>query len=378
MNVTIRDSDVLNSLRPADLLTYLRASGWQQESGIGDKAELWVKPDPDGPATDILVPLRRGAGDFALRTSELLKTLEDVEGRSQQEIVEDIEASSADIIRIRAVSSDAASGTISLDSGVMFVEQAREMVLAAACATVVPKAYWARRKPSAAVDYIKKVRLGQTERGSFVITLQSPVPPALRTAVQLEQPFERQVIETLSNSLSAVHSAARQATASGDLEPFRGSVEAGVNANFCDAIVRLFDASPGSEFKISISWSKSRPSARGIRYETSLSSDFIPVIAEASRLFKETAPEDDFELLGFVERLDRATGMNSGRVLVNTVIEEKPRRVGVEFEDRDYQTAVKAHAESRPISCTGDLEKVGRSYQLRSPRDLRIVDLDLS
>lgn len=378
MNVTIRDSNVLNSLRPADMLTYLRASGWQRESEIGDKAELWVKSDEGRLETDLLVPLRRQARDFALRASELLKTLEHVEGRSQQEIVEDIEATSTDTVRIRAISSDAGSGTISLDAGVVLIEQAREIVLAAACATVRPKPYWARRKPAEASEYIKKVRLGQTERGSYVVALQSPVPPVLRASSEPELPFERQVTETLSKSLSAVHAAARQAAATGDLEPFRVSVNAGVSANLCDAIVRLFNATPSAEFNVSISWSKSRPSTLGPVYQTTLSSDFIPVIAEASRLFKEIAPEDDFELLGFVERLDRATGMDSGHVAVNTVIEERMRRVGIELRGSDYRTAVTAHAESQPISCTGDLVKMGRSYELHNPRDFQLVNVDRS
>jgi hypothetical protein len=378
VNVTIRDRDVLGSLRPADLLNYLRASGWQRESEIGEKAELWVRSQQDGPEMDVLVPLRREAGDFALRASELLRTLEEVEHRSQQQIIEDIGTSSADVVRIRAVSPEAASGSILLDSGVIFFEQAREMVLAAACATVQSKAYWARRKPAPAAEYIKKVRLGQTERGSYVITIQSPVTPALRTAIQPEQPFERQVIETLSSSLSAVHSAARQAAATGDLEPFRTSVDAGVSANLCDAIVRLFEASPTAQLEVSVSWSRSRPSSRGAISHTTLSSDFVPVIAEASRLFKEIAPEDDFELFGFVERLDRPTEMPFGQVYVNALIEGRPRRVSIQLGDPEYQLAIRAHGQRLSISCVGDLIKTGRSYQLQNPRDFRIVDIDAS
>jgi hypothetical protein len=377
MNVTIRDSDVLNSLRPADLLTYLRAAGWQREADVGEKAEVWMKRDGGGNTIDLVVPLRREAKDFALRASELLRTLEDVEGRSQQEILEDIEATSADIIRIRAISSDAANGTISLDSGVIFVQQAREMVLAAACATVVPKPFWATRKPPAAVEYMKKIRLGQTERGSFVITVQSPVSPALRTHVEPEQPFERQVIETLSDSLLAVHSAARQAAATGDVDSFQSSVQVGVSANLCDAIVRLFEAIPGGELSVLISWSKSRPSLRGPNYQATFSADFIPVIAEASRLFKRTTPEHDFQVTGFVERLERITGVSSGHVWIENVIDRGPRRVSIELKEHDYELAAKAHVESCPISCVGDLVKTGRSYQLQSPRDLRIMDSDL-
>jgi hypothetical protein len=304
--------------------------------------------------------------------------LEHVEGRSQQEILEDIEATSTDTVRIRAISADAVGGTVSLDAGVTMIEQAREIVLAAACSTVRPRSYWARRKPAEASEYIKKVRLGQTDRGSYVVTLQSPVPPSLRSDLEPEQPFERRVTETLSRSLSAVHAAARQAAGTGELDSFREAVASGVSANLCDAIVRLFDATPGAEFKVSVSWSKGRPSKQGPIYETILSSDFAPVIAEASRIFKETAPEDDFEVLGFVERLDRPPGLDHGHVTVNSVLDRRMRRIVIELRDPDYQVAVEAHRQPRPISCTGDLIRNGRSYELKNPRDFQIVDVDHS
>jgi hypothetical protein len=358
-----------------DLLTYLRSAGWHKEAEMGQRAELWIKAD-NGHGQDVLVPLRREAGDYALRASEFLRTLELVENRSQQQIVEDIGTVSADIIRIRSVAHDSQSGSISINSGVAFVAEAREMILAAACATVWPRPYWARRKPVRAIEYLEKVRLGQTERGSYIVTIQSPVPPALRADVESDAPFERQVIETLSDALVALHSAAHQAVVTGDLDPFRSSVQDGVSANLCDAIVRLFEASPMNELDVSVSWSRSRPSARGPGFRKVLSADFIPVIAEASRLFKETAPEEDFELFGLVERLDRAAGMRQGQIFVNAVIEDRARRVAIELNEPEYQSAVLAHARRLPISCLGDLVRMGRSYTLQNARDFRVVEVD--
>ena len=55
--------------------------------------------------------------------------------------------------------------------------------------------------------------MGQTERGSYVLTILSPVPPELRPAqgtllpVEPEDPYERLVTLTLMNALAALQRA---------------------------------------------------------------------------------------------------------------------------------------------------------------------------
>ncbi len=261
MRTTIRDRDALQAFRPLDLLAYLRAAGWSRSTEIGDRASLWIKGAGEAADEDVLVPLRRDAADFPLRVAELLATLERTEERSQEEIVRDIFSTSADLVRIRALTPEAADGSIPLEVGVGLVEHARDLLEAAACATVSPRPYWARRRPPQALEFMNSVRMGQTERGSYVLTLLSPVTPMLKDEQQAESPFERRVTETLTNSLRAVLQAAREAAESANLEPFRRAVADGVSANLCDALAGLGQASPEHGFEVSVSWSRSRPSA---------------------------------------------------------------------------------------------------------------------
>ena len=187
------------------------------------------------------MPLQHETGDFALRVSEVLRTLEHVEQRSQLEILRDLRTSSSDLIRIRASASQTTTGSIPLDLGVRFVEEAREMMLAAACSAIDPRPYYATRKPVQANEYLSRVRMGQTERGSFVLTILSPVPPGLRPPEPLDgvlpDPFERKVSQTLASGLLAARLAAQRAAVSGDVQPFREAVPRGVSANLCDALV---------------------------------------------------------------------------------------------------------------------------------------------
>jgi hypothetical protein len=243
MRAIISDLDTLRSLKPLELVQYLRAKGWQQGGDLGTKATLWVRAD--GGADEIVLPKRRDFGDFDLRMSEVLKTLAKTETRSQLDILRDVQTTSADLVRLRAPARDAVDGSMPIEAAVSFVESARDLMLAAACAAIDKRSYFATRKAQQATDYLQRVRMGQTERGSFVLTILSPVPPTLKSEqsalfpVEPPDPYERTVTRTLARSLSAVSAAAETAAAQGDMQPFIDAVQWGVSANLCEAIVRI-------------------------------------------------------------------------------------------------------------------------------------------
>jgi len=111
---------------------------------------------------------------------------------------------------------------------------------------------------------MRRVRLGQTEHGSFVVTMMTPVPPMLqyplldRTWVDFEEePYERQVTRRLVGALEASRDAAEKVHSGDDATAFENAVSAGVSANLCNAVSKLLYGSSGLE--ISVSWAKTRP-----------------------------------------------------------------------------------------------------------------------
>jgi hypothetical protein len=373
VRLTIRDRNTLNAVRPIDAMTYLRSAGWVTQERLGDKGVILAKAGEPSESA-LTVPLRSDLADFAVRISEMLSILERIEGRSEFEILTDINATSFDLIRVRSASALAASGSIPIDLGVSLFEQAREMMLAAACSTVSPKAYWARRRPKQAITYLEGVRLGQTERGSYVLTVQSPIPPAFKGESFGEDPFERQVSQTLIGALSYTKDAAQQALTSEDFEPFRRGIEKGVSANLCDALVNLARATQESALEVSVTLSRNRPNETPhSHFSATFQQDLIPVIEEASRVFKETAPEEEFSLFGFVERLDRAVGTPTGRIAIRQLVAERPRKIVIDLPESWYHEAIRAHDENNPIFCVGELVREGRTFQLLNPREFMVV-----
>jgi hypothetical protein len=142
MSANVLASDALRALRPLEVASYLRVHGWRQEADLNGKGSVWLLPAEDGrEEADITLPLRRDLGDFALRMGDVLRTLRQVEQRPEPEILQDLMTTSCDLIRIRAPSREAESGSLPLEQAVAFVERSRDLVLAAACAAITKRPY---------------------------------------------------------------------------------------------------------------------------------------------------------------------------------------------------------------------------------------------
>ncbi len=379
MKVAVQDSVTLRALKPLELAAYLRAKGWHQEADLAGKGSLWLIQGPNGTEFDVTLPAKRELGDYVLRMAEVLRTLADAEGRSQLDVLRDVQTTTADLVRVRAPSRDAENGTLPLDRAVAFVERSRDLMLAAACAAIDKRPVYAKRKAQQAMDYLGHVRMGQTECGSYVLTILSPVPPELRPAqgallpVEPEDPYERIVTRTLMDALKALEEAARDAAVEGNMTPFQTAVSRGVSANLCDAVVGLSAVSPEEGLDVQVTWSRTRPVDGAIPSRVILGSDSVPLIEEAARQFRETASWEDVEVEGIVTRLDRGAAATEGDVTISGSADGQMRRITLRLDSDTYRQAIQAHDERRTVRCIGELVKQGRGYRLKDPRRFEIL-----
>jgi hypothetical protein len=375
MKVLIESSETLATLRPFDVAIYLRTHGWEPaETYRGAVRYLFAGEDD----LEILLPTERSWRDFVLRMSETLKVLSAAEERSELEILQDLTLTSFDVVRVRVQPKTGENSSIPVDDGVALVEQGRNMMLAAACSAVEPRPQYPTRKPALAVEYLRNVRLGQTERGSYIATLISPVAPFLtpseegRLFPDVEEPFERRVVRTLASAVQATKDAATAvAVTSAGINVFREAIDQGISANLCEALAEMGGESQRG-LAISFAWSLARPAPEQVPTIT-LEDDTIPVISEAARILRETSPQPDVTLTGTVVRLERTVETGPGRVSILGVADGEVKRATVDLEAADYDLAIMAHRDGRVVTVQGDLVKEGRGFVLATPRDFRVL-----
>jgi hypothetical protein len=378
MKIVIRDVEAMKALHPLEVAAYLRSRAWVSREARGGRATIWALTVADE-EYEALLPLDPAIGDFALRMGDLIQVLAAAEQRSQEEIYSDLLTTTADVVRIRIEDSDLQDGTLPIEVHARIAQKARDLMLAAACAATEARAVWHTRKPTQAVDQVRKVRIGQTERSSYVVTVITRVSPELHMAqgrlFETEVPFERRMTQTLASSLFHLERAAEEAALSGEFKAFDVSVTKGVSANLCDAVAGLWgEEDRFRNLEFTFSWSPARAPEPNTVRRVRFIADRIPVIREAGRLLRERAPVADFELEGAVVKLERAEGSPTGKVTILGQVEGKPRRVVVEMDDPNYHYAVLAHDQFKALRCFGSLTREGRSLILQDPHEITVVE----
>lgn len=382
MKTDIRDVETFEALEPTPIKEYLRAHDWAKVNDIGEQGEIW-SPTDSAEDNQVLLPLDRSMADYGIRIGELVRTIASTENRGQLAIVRDILSSNSDLIRIRMQTRNGAPGTVAFDDAVEAVSHARQMMLAAACAAVEPREHYPSRKFGDATEYVRKLKMGQTEEGSFVFTILSQVAPQLQESLidepvhdqesMPDTPYERLVTVTLMQALSAANSAAQEALSLGDIEPFNRAVEQGVSANLCDSLLGLAGANENVPFDVELSWAPNRGRPTDTPNKVAFSPDTLPVFEEVSRVFKRKSPREEFELEGAIIRLDREGDKGPGTIRVMGAVDNRTRKVEVELQESQFERAIEAFGNPTPVRVLGELNRTGRKYRLKNPRGFELL-----
>ena len=373
MKATVEDFDVLKSIQPQQVVAYLQASGWREQNQIADRASIWIREINSEKQLQLLLPLDRELEDFPLRMSKVLQTLEIAEQRSQLEILSALTTPPADVIRIRLTYPDFRDGSIPIDDGVHFFDNAKNMIMAAACSTVEPKAYFNKIKPKQATKYLGKVRIGQTERGSYILTIISPINE-IKESLLSQEPFEREVIKKLVQSLEFILRFSERGERPDNLENFSEIIQQGVSANLCKALVGMDKSGKGRGLEISLSWSSRLSAPANAPGKIIVPHKLMPLIADLGKKLKAYLYNKNFEARGQVIKLARKMDAEIGRITVLATVEQMQRSINIELADPEYQLATQAHKEGMKVVCYGDLIQYGGSFVLKNPRNFQIIN----
>ena len=373
MRVAIRDAEALKAVSPAALSAYARAAGWSKTGETyGEHSDVYgARGRPE-----LLVPRTDRLGDYASVVYRLVEIFADAAETDQLSLYRDLVTADRDVIRVRAAESD--DGAVALSDGLDLVRGAHDMMLAAACSLRSPRPLYRAGSNREASDFVRRIRLGQTEHGSFAVTLLTPVaPPPMQPALTgaerpEDDPLERRMTRRLIGALSAARTATEQ-TVSGVGKSFFKAIEHGVSANLCDALVTLVEPFPTLD--VSVTWARTlpRPVAREV---VRFARADAPILREAARSFRNLEPRPDAQLVGVVQKLKRDDAETDGMVALRTSIDGRNQSVRVVLPQSDYERAIRAHQARYLICVEGDLDRIGQRWRLLNARVVDVISAE--
>ena len=371
MLTNLRDRDRLIDIAPMALSAYSSAAGWAKSETFGDHSDVYVGAG----LPEIIVPRTQDLGDYADVVSRLIEIFAHVAEVDELTLYNDLIVADRDVVRARADNSDS-DGSVDISEGADLVSGARDMLLAVACSLFEPRPLYRIGANKDANEILGQMRLGQTERGSFVITLLTPViPPQLQEPllpdIDLDDdpPLHRQLTRRLANALSEVRQATEKASV-GYREAFEKSVSAGSSANLCEALAQMIEPFPSLD--VSMTWARTRP-MKSPRNTVRFSKADVPILREAARSFRNQEPKLDSRLFGSIQRLKRDDSETDGTVTLRASVDGKTQSVTAVLNPSDYNRAIEAHRKRAPVIAEGDLDRFGQRWHLVNPRITEVI-----
>lgn len=373
MSQLLREEVARRSPSTIDVAAYLRTRGWDRLEHPSRDVSYWRRI-VGMQRYEVLLPHHPDWNDHLDLLTTLVDTLARAEGRSALSLLHDLTTTTSDVVRLRAITGPASDGTIGVGDGLRLVDCLRRVFLAAACTAVEPRRAYHKRKFTEATRFVDRLRLGQTEHGSFVLTALSPVTPALTEdpSGQDGDPFERKVTRTLAQALSSLEAAALQGSLESQIEPFEREVERGVSADLCEAIALLGESEVIEHVDFDIVWSPVRP-APPVPQRASFSRAVFPVIRSAGTSLRDRTPVEDFELEGITTHITRPGEPRRGEAKILAVIDGRQRLISVAVEEQDWEIASKSMTERILLRCEGELLRLGSTFVLEHPRNFRFA-----
>lgn len=362
MTWPLRDPDRLREISPASLAAYAQDLGWTKAEPFGDHADAYAHPQHH----DLVLPRHQRVLDYVRVVARTINDLAEIEDEDAFAIYQRLRSADRDEIRVRGIPAREDSEP-SIRDAADLIGGARTIILTAACqAAPHPRVVLRPEANKEAVAFTDRISLEHTQPGSFVAVFRTkPVLPVMQSPLdpELSEPEERgerKFTRWIPSALTAASDAVER-VATGERDAFNDSVQRGVSANLCETLADLLE--PFRELEFTVRWALTAPRERPLE-RAAFDDSAAPILRAASAAFREQEPQENVNLVGMVERLDRPADEDDGRINLKTFVEGRAVTVSAQLKQSDYRRAIRAHDAQSPVSLRGDLEHVGARWQL--------------
>lgn len=350
---------------------YLVATGWTNAGPYGKFALIWHRVDRND--AQVLLPTSEETVDFWDRMADAVTAIANVEKRSTAEVIEALSGGFGDTISIRVIHKDVEVGTIPAIDGVALNEQALALLTAASMSYLTKRQY--HQRPTAITTaFLETLRLGQTERGSYVVKIFASLPqPPVDQPTLSDVPMTNNVIANLSSGLKALTNAVGvKGKKKDEHKALDEAVSNGASANMCDALVGLSGLARTRDFEVLIT--ASRPGGHAPPPVTfKFSKDKVEKLAKASEYYRRNYTAKSKVVQGYIKRLDRPHGEKHGMIWVAAHVDGVEKLVEIDLGPADYKKAIAAHLADEEVQCSGDLLIKARSAVLLMPSGFKVL-----
>jgi hypothetical protein len=365
----------LDQLTLNNFISYLRSTGWRRVKYQDEKLIVFAKDEEGEEQPDLMVlPAKETFRDYAVRITEAVKRLADIEQTTPDAIIQKIQSVGQDVIYLRLALPHTAE-LPSLEATSTFLQAWRNLVTYGACMERDQRRYFFGKPFEVGRQQAEHFQFAHTFQGSFGFTIESKIAETQQHSLWHGQPprlpIQRKVLERITRGLLF----AKQAEQSGKAEVISQNYTAGFNGNMCRAAVDMLQDMQNVQITYAVRWSTHLQASPDVAQLPPLlfGRELSSYLQEAGDYLEQTA-NADLEEERTVEGPITNLSSEDQATRVVTISAEGFGKVSFSLDAKDYAAACDAHRDGHPVSVSGRLMRRGRRgpLTLQGPHDFHV------
>lgn len=368
MIYSIDFEELCMKINPLAIVKYIAGTGWRE---IPVK-KSYIRVFQIGNGEDMIqvtVPLSREFRDYKYVVFDAVNKIAAAENKTVEEVVLYLLNPNTDILKIRLDKKGMEPGNILMDDAVNLFNNAKKLISAATMDVINPLPFHIGRPDDNVTKFLNDCRFGQTEVGSYIISVICPF-------AEIQQDHEYRLLSFFTDEELCANSLTRKVTnriirnislvkekidvgKENELiyDTKEGKTEGLISTNFLDALTGMGLNEEKTAVDFRVDWS---PLIKNTVYQNTtvrLTNDYYEPIREVSRSLHDEVRHSR-PVIGRIESLQSlpdAEKRTEGTVKIIYLDENNHKKtVRVVLGREDYIKAIRAHETGSTVRVTGE------------------------
>lgn len=385
MIYSVNFMDLTEKINPHAVVKYLKDTGWIPYKTKKEYVKIFQRITEKEEFYQVIIPIDKTLADYKKAMFDAIEQIALLEGQSTEQLMLYLLNPNTDILKIRLQKNDIEAGSILFDDAIHLFENAKKLIAATAQDVLHPKRFHQGRQEEAVSQFINNCKFGQTEIGSYVISVVCPF-------AELDDSEEYRQLSIFSDEEQCANSLTRKVTnrIMRNVSTIKANIDNGeidklisededtmISANFYEALTGMNISDQDTAVEFIAQWSPVVKSNRCEQDRVVLTNDYYQPIATTIEKLRETV-NTHTKIVGRVKKLESipdASKRTNGKVTIVYLDEDDKRKtVSVQLTKDDYNKAIEAHESGSHVEVIGIIEENGKRKRSMIGENFSIID----
>ena len=385
MIYSVNFMDLTEKINPHAVVKYLKDTGWIQYKTKKEYIKTFQKFTDKDEFYQVTIPIEKDLADYKQAMFEAIEQIAFLEGQSTEQLMLYLLNPNTDILKIRLQKKDVEAGSILFDDAINLFENAKKLIAATAQDILHPRYIHQGRQEEAVSQFINNCKFGQTEIGSYIISVVCPF-------AELDESEEYKQLSIFSDEEQCANSLTRKVTnrIMSNVSTIKNNIDNGefeklisddeetmISANFYEALTGMNISDQDTEVEFIAQWSPVVKRNRCDQDKIVLTHDYYEPIARTIEKLRETINTHS-KIVGRVKRLESipdASKRTNGKVTIVYLDEnDNKKTVSLQLARDDYNKAIEAHESGSHVEVIGEIEDNGKRTRSMTVESFSIID----